>query len=215
MAYEGLRAVFGPLLRRNIKIISGEENLPATAPFILASNHVGFFDPLALVTFIDNKFHRPTYFITIKSQWRLWGEYLGRRWLAMIPLHDAIKERRSQSLDEAIKIAKQGEIIGIFPEGTRNLDPNNLLKGKTGAIRLALASDVQIFPVGLANNTGHSFPDMLLSFFDKNKGMVIKIGSPVDLNEFKNKPVDKQLLESATRKLMIAIGRLCNKKYSF
>lgn len=215
MAYEGLKEIFGPIVKRKIRRVEGVENLPSQTPFILAANHVGYLDPLALVYYIYNKTGHRTFYITSKTQWRLWGEHLGRNWLGMIPLHDDVKEKRSHSLDEAVKVIQQDKIVGIFPEGSRNTDQTSLLKGKTGAVRLALATGAPLIPIGIRNNTGRTFGQLVMSLIDKDKYIDFNFGPAIDLSEFKDKTIDKALLDMATQKLMKAIGRLSGKQYPY
>jgi len=111
-----------------------------------------------------------------------------------------------------ISTVRQGEIVGIFPEGKRNIN-KYLLKGKTGAVRAALETEVPLIPVGLVTNIGRNFGKVLIDIWRKNKFVDISIGREVDLTEFKNKPIDKSLLTAATSKLMNSIAVLCGKEY--
>ena len=212
MAYEGLRQIFGPSIKRKIRRVRGEANLPQRPPFIIAINHVGYLDAFVLSSFIFDKYHLHTYFFTVEKMWRMWGEYLARHWLRMIPVYN---NNKKYSLVEATAIIEQRGAIGIFPEGTRNVDNNNLIKGKTGTVRIAMATGVPLIPIGLVNNTGYGIGEAFASLWQKDKFVDIFIGQPIDLIEFKNQPIDKPLLEAATRKLMLAIGDLCGKAYSY
>ncbi|MFA6099011.1 MAG: lysophospholipid acyltransferase family protein [Patescibacteria group bacterium] len=213
MAYGGFRQILGPFIRNKIGVVEGEQFLPAKPPFILALNHVGFMDGLVLVTYIYLKYNgRRTFYLTNERMWKLWGQKLARNWLGMIPVFD---DKRGDSLREAIDVLKRGEIVGIFPEGTRNQDRHNLLIAKTGAARMALATKVPLIPVGLRNNTGHRIGKAFRSLWHKDQKVDINFGPAVDLSEFSNREIDKPLLQEATKKLMQAIGRLCGKNYPF
>jgi 1-acyl-sn-glycerol-3-phosphate acyltransferase len=213
MAYEGLRQIFGPLINSKIKEVGGLEHLLDHPPFIVAANHVGFLDaPIIIMTMLSRQ-ERLVHYLTDRLMWWLWGGPIARRWLGMIMVHTYNERRRAESLSEAITVLERGGTVGIFPEAWRNSDPHTLLPGKTGAVRLALASGVPIIPVGLVNTTGKTLGEAACGVFRKNTYATLKIGEPVDLAEFKNKPIDKPLLVAATRKLMKAIGALCNKEY--
>jgi 1-acyl-sn-glycerol-3-phosphate acyltransferase len=211
MAYFGIRQFIGPLVYRKIKEVRGAEHLPPRPPFVIAANHVGFLDAPALVMFIWYRYSRLTHYITKRELWKLWGGSLARRWMGMIPLND---DRKADSLREAIKVLQQGEIIGVFPEGTRNPAPQ-LLKGKTGAVRMALATGAPLIPIGLFNTTGQFLSSAFKSLFEKRSLIRLTIGRAVDLSAFKGRPIDRPLLEAATRKLMNSIGELCGKDYFF
>ena len=147
--------------------------------------------------------------------WKLWGECVAKNWLGMIPLHDEVEGRVGGAVDEAIKYLKNGEIFGIFPEGSRNPDKENLMRGKTGAVRIAIGSKTKIVPIGLVNNTGFRIGPAFKSLFKKDMKVDIHIGQSIDFSEYYNKELNKELLEEATRKLMTQIGKLCNKKYNY
>jgi len=212
MAYFGVRQIFGPLVYRKIRETKGEENLPPKPPFIIAANHAGFLDAPALVMYIWHTYNRLTHYITKREFWKLWGGPLARRWMGMIPLND---DRKADSLSEAIKVLQKQGIVGVFPEGTRNPDPQHLLKGKTGAVRMALATDVPLIPIGLFNTTGQLIGSAIKGLFEKKSCIRLTIGRMVDLSEFKGRPIDRPLLEAATKKLMVAIGQLCGKTYPY
>lgn len=210
MAYAILRQLFERPISRKITSVHGEENLPTKAPFIIAINHVGFLDAPAVVIYLLKRYRRTIFFPTHHPLWKLLGGSLARRWLGMIPVRSAEKK---YALDEAIRVVQKGEIVGIFPEGTRNTNEHELLKGKTGAVRLALATKAPLIPIGIKNTTGHSGFEAFKSFFKKKRNFSIAIGSAVDLTEYYDQPIDKPLLVAATTKLMNTIALLCGKEY--
>ena len=210
MAYAILRQLFERPISQKMTSVQGEENLPAAAPFIVAINHVGFLDAPAVVIYLFKRYRRTIFFPTHHPIWKLLGGSLARRWLGMIPVRSAEKK---YALDEAIRTVHKGEIVGIFPEGTRNTNEHELLQGKTGAVRLALAAKAPLIPIGIKNTTGYSGFEVLKSLFERKTTFSIAIGSAVDLSEFYDQPIDKPLLVAATSKLMNAIGRLCGKEY--
>jgi 1-acyl-sn-glycerol-3-phosphate acyltransferase len=212
MAYEGLRQIFKSLMKNKIREVSGKENLPQEPPFIVAANHVGFLDAVALVILFLERYHHMTYFITRYKYWRMFGGPLARGWVGMIPVNI---DKKKDSLADAIATVKQGNIMGIFPEATRNVDNQHLLKGKTGAIRLALATGAPLIPAGIVNTTGHRFRHVLKRIWQKDTYIAVSFGQAVDLSEFRGKSIDKPLLEAATKKLMLSIGNLCGKTYSY
>jgi len=212
MAYFGLRQIFGPLIKKKIREIKEGNNLPQQPPFIIAANHVGFMDGLAMAATIFEKYNKPLLFFTTYGMWRLWGRCLARHWLGMIPMNK--NKGEGDPLDKGIKAINRGNIIGIFPEGTRN-PGSSLLRGRTGAVRLALKTGVPLIPVGLISNTGHRIGKTFVSLWQKDKYINFFIGQPVDLAEFHNKQIGKPLLEAATKKLMLAISKLCGKNYPY
>jgi len=211
MAYFGLRQIFGPSIRKKIREVRGEENLPERPPFVLAGNHVGFLDALALSAYVLDRYKKQPLFITTPLMWRIFGKHLARYWLGMIPIY---RRRKKDSLIEAIKAIKENNIICIFPEGTRN-PGKDLLKGKTGTVRIALETKVPIIPVGIVNNTGHRIGKTFCSLWQPKKFINFNFGSPIDLTEYNDVEIEKTVIEAATKKLMQAISRLSGKAYLF
>ncbi len=211
MPYQILRPIFEPAIKRKIRHVAGREHLPKP-PFIVAANHVGFLDPIALVITMLEIYQQPMYCLTNQFMWTIWGGPLASRWLAMIPVY---KKRKKDSLQAALAFLKKGKIIGIFPEGTRNTDSKHLLPGKTGAIRLALRSGVPIIPLGIINTTGRSIGQAFGSLWRDDSYLDLHFGPALDLNEFRNATMDRASLQAATQKLMQAIAPLCQKKYLY
>jgi 1-acyl-sn-glycerol-3-phosphate acyltransferase len=212
MAYLGVRQLLGPLMKLKIGEVRGTEHLPSRPPFIVAANHVGFLDAPALIMALYGRYKQPVHIITKQFIWKVWGGPLARKWVGMIPRRDG---RQGEALIEAIDVLRHGGIVAIFPEGARHPDPNALSQGKTGAVRMALATSVPIVPVGIYNTTGQFIGRALTSIFHPNQKVSLTFGPPVWLTEFMGQPVDKPLLVAATRKLMKAIGVLCGKEYTF
>lgn len=212
MGYTLLYRIFSPLFRMKLRNVRGTEYLPDKPPFLIAANHVGFFDGPALASVIFRQYRQPIYYVTLEAVWRIWGKLIARNFFGMIPLDN---KQKSGVLQESLEHLKAGHIVGIFPEAHRNKDEASLEQGKTGAIRMAITSGAPIIPVGIINTTGLRLGAALASLSKKNAYIDLSFGPPVDLSEFQNRPIDKPLLDEATRKLMLAIGRLCNKDYHF
>src|SRR6185295_18204009 len=88
--------------------------------------------------------------------------------LGMLPLDNA---QPATVLDPAIKQLERGAVIGIFPEGTRNKPSINhhweteLLRGKTGAARLAIATGAPVIPAAIRAPRGVSVWLAVADFF--------------------------------------------------
>jgi 1-acyl-sn-glycerol-3-phosphate acyltransferase len=211
--YEGIRQIFVPLVQKKIREVVGEENLPSKPPFILSPNHIGFFDAPFLTVFVLKKYGLPLFAPTVMHIVRAWGgARIARRWMGMLLVRP---ENPSAVLDEANDLLKKKNIVAIFPEGSRNDDPTKLDKGKTGAVRLALMSGAPLIPVGLVSNTGYKIWASLYSLFRRDRYVKMIFGRPLDLTEYRGRPIDRPLLESAHRKLMLAISALCGKAYNY
>lgn len=129
--------------------LSGIEHLPERGPVILASNHRSYLDPL-LVGFVSNKRGRPARFLAKKEVTD--APIVGPLASAL----GAIRVDRGSGSEapmlEAARALQGGELIAVFPQGTiprgRDFfDPE--LKGRYGAVRLALSTGAPIVPLGL------------------------------------------------------------------
>lgn len=153
----------------NPKII-GKENILKSDGIILASNHKHAMDPLMLAIAT----RRPIHFLAKKEI------FIGPlKWfflsVGLIPVdrgHD-----NTNAVNKAEEYLKEDEVIGIFPEGTRNKKDDNILPFKTGAVRFAYNTSSYIVPIYINGK---------YKFFG-NK-LVIKVGKPykVKTDDIKN-----------------------------
>ncbi|MGH3509533.1 MAG: lysophospholipid acyltransferase family protein, partial [Nocardioidaceae bacterium] len=138
MFYWLLKWVFlGPMLRGVFRPrIEGDENIPDEGAAILASNHLSYADwlfmPLTLrrrVTFAA----KAEYFTSpgIKG----WFQKKFFSGAGQVPIDRSGASAAEGALTSAKKILKEGELFGIYPEGTRSPD-GKLYRGKTGVARL-------------------------------------------------------------------------------
>ena len=123
------------------------------------------------------------------------------KWLA-VKVHALPVKRGKQDvglLKNTTKILKENHIVLIFPEGTRNGIKKNG-KIQNGAVLISLMSGVPIIPMGI--NAKKNYRP-----FSK---VVINIGKPIDLNEYKDKRSDKKTLDNLSKELMEEMIRLTN-----
>ena len=185
-----------------VKEIRGMENIPKEG-CIIASNHVSYLDPSILGFTVSQKLNKKVHYL---AKIELFRSFFSR---AVHKLFEAIPvDRTSKStlwIKEAKKYLRIGEVIGFFPEGFRSSD-NKLKKGKTGAVRLALAAKAPIVPVGITG-TYDLWP--INKKFPKIKKIVrINIGKPIYYGKYYKKKITKSLLRELTNNLMSEIGKL-------
>lgn len=176
--------------------ITGEENKTKAGEnsgFIICANHVNFLDAVAVVVFSKEKI-------------RFIGKYdLARigiiRWLAH--LFDVIPIKRNtqdlEAMKRCLKALKNGEILGIFPEGTRK-GMQKKQKVKNGAAFMAIRSGVPVVPVGISGS------------FKPFGKVRIAYGEPLDMSKYKIKGQEKECQEQATKEIMDNIIKLTNEK---
>lgn len=198
-----------PIIQLWVKKINGLENVPKKGAFIAAANHASYMDHLIVgstfIPHLDKKIH----YLAKKEHFnnffeRKWHNYVG-----------AIPVDRQQGGGKALKLAitmlNRGEIIAIYPEGTRTLT-GKMQRAKTGIARLALLSKAPVLPIGLIG-TFEILPKG--RYIPKAKRAVMNIGKPMTFEKYYNKPVTKRLLREITGKIMKEIARLSNQEYDF
>lgn len=120
----------------------GREHMPLTGPVLVCSNHQSFFDPVIVGLTFDRRLN----YLARKTLFR----FPPFRWL--IEFLDAIPLDRDglgvAGLKECLRRIKQGEMVLIFPEGTRTRD-GSVGPIQPGFVMLARRGNVSVLPVGM------------------------------------------------------------------
>jgi 1-acyl-sn-glycerol-3-phosphate acyltransferase len=197
-----------PLMGALSKItILGGEKVPATGAFILAPNHYSEIDPL-VVGVVMWRVGRMPRFLAKASLFRI--PVLGAimRASKQVPVERAGTVRSADPLAAAKQITEHGLAVIVYPEGTLTRDPNYWpMRGKFGAVRMALDAGIPIVPVA------HWGAQLVLPRYGKlslfpRKKIVVKYGDPVDLSRYRNRPINTALLAEATNVVMNDITAL-------
>ena len=192
------RNLVGPIFKRFfIEEVKGQENIPQNTTFILALNHQSYFDHFFVPVPIKEKLEKVHFIGKLENKWQIlqWGWFY---WLTeTIPINRKAEDKR-RVLDKALEVLKRGEIIIIYPEGTRN-KKKELLPGKTGVAELAVKSGVPVIPLGLIykDNKPPALPVRL------------NIGQPLYFGKNEN----CQNLREITDEIMREIAKLSGKSY--
>jgi len=174
--------------------VVGLENIPKEGPLLFCGNHRTYLDaPLIVVTS-----PRRMYFMAKE-------ELKSNPFMRLLCyLFDGIWVKRDSkdiaSLKTALKGLKNGECVGIFPEGTRNGMEKNNGELKNGASYMALKTGAKIIPIGII---GEAKP------FTKN---AIIYGTPIDTQKYITEKIDKSAEEKLTETLKDEIIMLTNTK---
>lgn len=207
MIYPFADKTFFALVRLFIRKVDGINNLPK-APFILAANHDSYLDPLLIGSVVVPKIGKQMHYLAMKGRfWNIFGDFISRKWAGCVPFD----EGKKKAIKELIRLLKKGDMVGIFPGGPRSAD-GNLTRGKTGAVRLALAAKAPIVPLGLIGTYGIASGEKLIPRF---KRADMKFGKPIFYDKYYNKKITKKLLRNLTNSLMEEIAKLINKKYLY
>ena len=102
-----------------------------------------------------------------------------------------------------------GDLFGIYPEGTRSPD-GRLYRGKTGIARLALESGAPVIPVAMV---GTDVAQPLGRRIPKVMRIGVVIGEPLDFSRYQGMENDRFILRSVTDEIMYAIMSLSGQEY--
>lgn len=189
--------------------LEGRDNVPASGAAILVSNHLSYADTVVLPAVIERK-------ITFPAKAELFhGKSVGGRVVAwflrvvgMLPMDRSGGRASAESVDHIGQILADGEIVGIYAEGTRSPD-GRLYKGKTGVARLVLGHRVQVLPVGTVGT------EFVKGWFGiphvRRPG--IRIGKPLDFSQYYDQSSNREVLRWVTDEIMAAIQELTGQEY--
>ncbi|WP_175954154.1 1-acyl-sn-glycerol-3-phosphate acyltransferase [Schaalia sp. Marseille-Q2122] len=209
--YRALKLGAGPLVKGMYKPwIEGAENIPAEGPAILASNHNAVWDSVFLPLMLDREvvfMGKADYFTGTGVKG--WATKTFMSAVGTIPVDRAGGRASEAALKAGLDRLAQGELFGIYPEGTRSPD-GRLHRGKTGVARLALLSGAPVIPVAMigmhdAQPIGQKIPSRT------DIGMII--GKPLDFSRYKGMAHDRYVLRAITDEIMYNLMLLSGQEY--
>jgi 1-acyl-sn-glycerol-3-phosphate acyltransferase len=200
-----IRAVFDFLFwlltRRSFH---GLENMPASGPFLLVTNHISYVDPPLIFIGIrragivglvaDNYKTNPLFRWLVDSVGSVWiNRGAGDR--------GAVKA--------ALGVLKDGRILGMAPEGTRSKVTHALMQGKSGAAFIASKAGVPVLPIGVtgAESVLRDLKRLRRPVVTFTAGPVFTL-PPLEGQENKSKALDEY-----THEIMCRIAALLPEQY--
>ena len=187
----------------------GTANLPREGGFVIAPNHTSNLDPIVVGASVY-KAGRSPHFLGKASLWKVFGVRSLLRATRQIPVYRGEVTRDNDPLRSAVEaIRDDGRGVVVYPEGTLTRDPQLWpMRGKTGAVRLALATGVPLIPAAQWGTERVLPPYKKLLRPLPRKTIVVRFGEPLDLSAYADKPLDGANLMKATNELMDAITAL-------
>lgn len=205
VTHDAIRRGFATFVKLTCRpVITGLDNAPKEGGFIVASNHLSFFDSVL----IQAIFPRPVSFFA-KAEYFTQPGLKGKAMktffesVGSVPVERARKSDAVEALHSLGRIARDGHGVGIYPEGTRSRD-GRLYRGRNGVGWLALATGCPVVPLGLKGT-------QRLQSADSNRIRPAKfelhVGKPLHFDQIGEKhplPVRRE----ATARVMDAIAGL-------
>ena len=181
----------------------GLEHIPTTGPAIVACNHISYLDPLTNAAAICKAGRRPR-FLAKDDLFRIPVVGSAIRGARQIPVargsRDAVTVLRA-----AERALAQGEVVVIYPEGTVTRRPDHLpMDGKTGVVRLSLATGVPITPLASWGSqvVWQKSGKGSLKF---GRPVFMRVGPPIDPSSRGAQVRDTAALRAMTAELMATI----------
>ena len=203
--------VLGPILRLLFRPwVEGEENIPEDGAAIFASNHLSFSDSIFLPLVVPRRMTflaKSDYFTGRGIKGRLTAAFF--RGVGQLPVDRSGGGAGEAALRSGLRVLRRGEMLGIYPEGTRSPD-GRLYRGRTGVARMALEAGVPVLPVAMigtdkAQPTGKKIPKLMR--------IGVKIGKPLDFSRYEGMEDDRFVLRSITDEIMYELMLLSGQEY--
>lgn len=189
--------------------VEGIENIPPTGGAIFAGNHLSVADEMFLGSVVPRHiafWAKAEYFTGTGLRGWLSRSIVGG--VGAIRVERAGGRAALAAFDGAIPVLRAGDLVCVYPEGTRSPD-GRLYRGRTGIARLALAAEVPVIPVGILGTDriqpiGARVPRLGVG------GLVVRFGKPMD---FTGRPGDSSGRRAITDEIMVEIQKLTGQEY--
>lgn len=188
--YPFARGLVGAIIKPLYRIeVLGRENIPKEGGVLICSNHIDNLDPPV----VGVTSPRPIHFMAKAELFKVpvLGSILPN--INAFPVKRGVSDR--ESLRTALKVLKEGNVLGIFPEGTRSKD-GKLGKGLSGIGFFALRTDCAVVPCAIIGP---------YKMFGKLK---VVYGKPVEMEAFRE---EKASADVVTDKIMDSIREILEK----
>jgi 1-acyl-sn-glycerol-3-phosphate acyltransferase len=194
--YQAIAIVSWPVLYGPFRLrVEGRENVPAKGGCVLACNHLSSLDPWPLgLPLWPRRWLR----FMAKSELYWWPLRLVLDGAGAFKVHRGLGDM--EAIETAVQLARDGQVIAMFPEGTRRakgLIKKHQARPRSGAARIALEAGVPLVPAAVAGT------DRLLALGP----LRIAYGAPVELDDLRGEDIRRASVV-ATERLMERIAEL-------
>lgn len=169
--------------------VKGKKNIPKTGGAIVCANHISNFDPIVVAICIKRNVH-----------FMAKAELFENKFVSFIlrNLHAFPIKRGSAditAIKNSLKLIKNGEILGIFPEGTRS-KTGQLLPAEPGTATIAIKTKAPIIPIKIIGD------------YKIFKPVKVVIGEPIELAEYYDRKLTSDEINKASQQIMAEIDKL-------
>lgn len=190
-----------PLMVLTKRDWQGAEKLPRDGGYVLAPNHLSHLDPILISHFMVDHGITPR-FLAKDTLMTVKGLGYIMRTAEQIPVYRS-SAGAAESLRAAEAAVLAGNVVTIYPEGTITRDPAAWpMSGRTGAVRVALATGRPLVPVMQWGPQEILWPYTKRPKFFPRKTIRVRVGDPLDLSDFEGQELTEKVLHAATDRLM-------------
>lgn len=190
MFYRRIWAIISVLRRLAIRIkYVHRERLQLEGAYILCANHTHALDPFLIA--LGGR--RQVHFMAKAELFKNW--FLRKIILALGSFKVDRDVGDVSAIKQSLKLLKQGELLCIFPEGTREREAE-MLPFHNGMAMIAMRAGVKVVPIGIAGK---------YRLWGK---VAMAVGQPIDLSAFGSSKPSPEELAQATTAIQNAVGAL-------
>ncbi|WP_327276585.1 1-acyl-sn-glycerol-3-phosphate acyltransferase [Streptomyces sp. NBC_01224] len=203
--------ILGPLLRLFFRPrIEGLEHIPEDGAAIVAGNHLSFSDHFLMPAILKRRITflaKAEYFTGPGVKGRLTAAFFHS--IGQIPVDRSGKDAGQAAIREGLGVLSRGELLGIYPEGTRSHD-GRLYKGKVGVAVMAIRAQVPVVPCAMVGTFEIQPPGQVVP---RVKRVTIRFGEPLDFSRYAGLDNQKAAIRAVTDEIMYAILGLSGQEY--
>lgn len=208
------RYVVGPVINAAFRPeVRGLEHVPAEGPAILASNHLSVSDSVFMPVAVPRQVFflaKADYFNSPGVKGRVMAAFF--RAINQIPTDRTGGRASARALSAGGRKLQEGELLGIYPEGTRSPD-GRLYKGKIGVARIALETGAPVVPIAMVGTDKVQPLGTKVPLPRAGARVVTVFGEPLDFSRYRGRQGEHALLREVTDEIMHAIQALSGQVY--
>lgn len=170
--------------------VIGKENIPQEGNAVICSNHYSNYDPISAALYLDRLPHFIGKKELFKNKLFIWV----LKNLGVFPI-DRNVSMDMKAVKTALKILKEGKILGIFAEGRRVKEGEDVA-AKAGVALFAMKGNAPVIPCAISG-----------SYKFRSK-LTIRYGEPLTLDEFRSQKLTTELMGQITEKIMGRVEEL-------
>jgi 1-acyl-sn-glycerol-3-phosphate acyltransferase len=209
--YRGMKVTLGPVLTLAYRpVVEGLEYVPTSGPGILAGNHVSFSDHFFVPLVVDRKviyLAKADYFNGKGLAGRLTAAFFNA--VGQKPVDRSSGRAGLAAIQTAVNVLAEGNLLGIYPEGTRSPD-GRLYRGRVGVARLWLESRAPLLPCAVIGTDVVQPPGRRIP---RIAPVSVRFGPPMDLERYAGRKRDALLFREVTDDIMKEIQKLSGQEY--